>query len=226
MMYAYYEVVSSEEERKCRLKQIKDSVAGDICYYSAYIEVSPRYDAPLRELRAMRSLKAAIKRGRIQTLVISSLENLYMQETHALSVLFDFVEAGVQIALGEPTRVLTENDLFKLAYDAQMEYIMTTLSIPLITMQDCVVHFVGDSAFIHLEEDFPGENHYNHTERMLFIDAVRKFIDIGFFVYRADVQAWYHIPDYMAEAMKESYEIAYKTLYECIGLGEDELPVP
>ena len=212
MKFAYYEVVSSQEEKKLRLQEIKTSVGQHPDYYSSYLEVAPAYNASWKQLRALCSLKAAVRKEKIQLLVIPSLENLHMSETRAVNLLLDLMDKGVQIALENPENIQTEEKILTLAQESQLEYIYTVLSIPLIRMESCVVHFFGESVFIYLEKDVPKENGFGCSEKMLFIDAVRKFQDAGFFLYRADMQAWYYIPCYMAAVMIDAYEFADETL--------------
>jgi len=218
MKFAYYEVVSSQQEKKLRLQEIEESVGKDPDYYSSYLEVAPVYNASWKQLRALCALKAAVRKKKIQLLVIPSLENLHMSENRTVNLLLDFMDKGVQIALENPENIQTEEKILALAQESRLEYINTVLSIPLIRMERCVVQFFGESAFLYLEKDVPKEGCFGYSEKMLFIDAVRKFQDAGFFLYRADMQAWYHIPCYMAAVMIDTYEIAYKTLYEAMNL--------
>ena len=43
-------------------------------YYSSYLEVAPGYNASWNELQALCSLKAAVRRGKIQLLVLLPLK--------------------------------------------------------------------------------------------------------------------------------------------------------
>lgn len=207
MKFAYYEVVFSREEKERRLQEIKASMRENPDYYSSYLEVAPGYNASWNELRAMCSMKSAVRRGKIQLLVIPSLENLHMEETRAVYLLLDLMAKGVKIALRNPKNIQTKEMILDLAWESQLECIYTVLIIPLITMEHCVIHFLGQSAFIYLEQDAPKRDYsFGRVENLLFIDAVRKFQKTGFFFYRSDVQACYHIPDYMAAVMIDCYE--------------------
>ena len=174
MKYAYYEFVSSEEEKQSRLKQIRESFGKDPDYYSAYLEIAPRYDAPTSELRALKSLKTAIRKEKIQTVVIASFENFYMAEVHTLNLLLNFMRNGIQVAVGTPSNIQTEDDIYAKYFDAQMECIMTVLSIPMIAEEDCVICCVGDTPFIRLKKECTEEDLRGYHTKMRYADAVKK----------------------------------------------------
>ena len=215
-MYAYYEFVSNAEEKQARLKQIRASSFEDPAYYSSYLEIAPKYDAPMRELRALKALKAAIRKGKLQTVVISSFENLYMEEEHAFNLLLNLMKNGIQVAVGNPSNLQTEDDLLGKCVDAQMKCIGTILSFPMITMEECRIHFVSDTPFIRLLDDCTQEDQHWYYTEMLYADAVEKYRKTGFFFYRSDVRSWYYIRDYIAEQMIEFYKTAYQILFESI----------
>lgn len=223
MKYAYYEFVSNEEEKQSRLKQIRESSCKDPAYYSAYLEIAPRYDAPIRELKALKALKAAIRKGKIQTVVISSIENFYMEEAHTLNLLLSFMGNGIQIAFGTPSNIQSEDDIYAKYFDAQMECIITVLSIPMITMKDCRIYCLRDTPFIRLLEDCTEEDLCRYEAKMLYADAVKQYRATGFFFYRSDVKSWYHIRNYIAEQMIESYNLCYKTLFESIDFDAPDI---
>jgi len=220
MKYAYYEVVATQEEKERRLQELQRSVGSDPNYFSAYLEVAPPYDAAWKSLRAMCSMKAAVRRGSFQVLVIPSLLNLQMSESRAVRLLKELMDKGVQIALGAPENLQTEESIRAMAEEARMEYLYTVLSVPLITMESCELHYFGESAFVYLEKDVPEKHYFQHTEKMLFIDLVRKFLDTGFFLYRSDMQSWYHISADMALELEGLYRAAYDTLFDVMNLKE------
>ena len=215
MKYAYYEAAATEEEKQARLAGIKAAARTDPDYYSAYLEVAPAYDAPLYKRKALNSLKAAIKRGKVEKVVISSLENLAMEELTAAYLL---EELGVPVALGDPGNVLSREDIERLVFESQESFLMTKLAVPLITMDYCYVWKIGGRACVSLETEHWPQSRNRAGERMTLIEAVEKNLQEGFYLFREDVMAWYFVPDYLAERMKALYEIGNETLLESIGL--------
>lgn len=166
-MYAWYEFVNNVEEKHACLSRIRESFGKDPDFYSAYLEIPLEYNAPMRELKAIKALKAAIRKGKIQTVVIPSFENFYMAEVRTYSVLMNLMRSGVRIAIGEPDNYQTEEDLFEKCLDAQRECVITVLSIPMITMSDCRISSRGDAPFIRLEEDCDEDDAAWYPVRML-----------------------------------------------------------
>ena len=109
-MYAYYEFVSNVEDKQTRRNQIRASTFEDPDYYSSYLEIASKYNAPMRELGALKALKAAIRNGKIQTVVIPSFENLYLEEARSHNLLLNFLKNGIQVAVGNPYNIQTEED--------------------------------------------------------------------------------------------------------------------
>lgn len=216
MKFAWYEFVSNVEERHLCLSRIKESFGNDPDFYSAYLEITQTYNSPVRELKAIKALKAAIRKGKIQTVVIPSFENIYMAEVRTYSVLMNLMHSGVRIAIGTPDNFQTEEDLFEKCLDAQRECVITVLSIPMITMSDCRIGWSGKTPFVRLEEDCTDADGAQHPTRMLYADAVREFRESGFFLYRSDVGAWCHVSSFMAELMIETYDISNEIMLDSI----------
>ena len=217
MMYACYEFVSNVEEKHIRLSRIKESFGNDPNFYSAYLEIPRKYNAPIRELKAIKALKAAIKKGKIQMVVIPSFDNFYMAEARTYSMLLNLMRSGICIAIENPDNVQTEQDLFEKCLDAQMECVITVLSIPV--MSDCRIAWGGNTPFIRLEEDCTTADDALYPNRMPYADAVERFCDSGFFLYRSDVNSWYHVSSFMAERMLEIYDINKKIIRKNILLS-------
>lgn len=220
MKYAWYEFVNNVEEKHHCLSRIRKSFGEDPDFYSAYLEIPREYNAPMRELKAIKALKAAIRKGRIQLVVIPSFENFYMAEVRTYSVLINLMRSGVCVAIGDPENVQTEEDLFEKCLEAQQECAITVLSIPMITMSECRVSNRSDTPFIRLEEDCDEDDADWYPVRMLYADAVKQYRDTGFYLYRSDVGAWCHVSSFMAEMMIGVYdinsEIMLETVLQCL----------
>ena len=206
MKYAYYEFVPNEEEKRLRLQQLNELAKADPDCYSAYMEIASRYNAPLMELRAMKALKAAIRKGKVDMIVIPSFANLYMEQVRAHDLLLDFLNKGVCIAIGEPQNILSKQDIYD-EYDiAQEECVENVLTIPMNAGKKCVVHHSRNDTYLRLVEDCVGESLTLCGVKMLYSDAVKRYQARGFYFYRSDVKSWYHVDANIAAMMIESYE--------------------
>ena len=217
MKYAYYEVVASEEEKKLRKAQILNTNTGDN-FYSAYLEVAPRYDAPDSEKRAIRSLKDAIRRGKVQTVVLPSLENLRISELFAFHLFRYFQDREIRVAFGTPDNIYSPEALDLLLIDSQQKYIDDQLLTAIATREDCYVQEKHGYAHIHLKQDFPGEEPYTQYRIMDFVQAVETYKSVGFYLYRPDISDWYPVSDFMAEQILFSCRSADQTAWETVGM--------
>lgn len=217
MKYAYYEVVKTEKEKKARLDEWKEQKKTDKSFHTVYIEVAPLYSNLHIERQAMMSLKKAVQNKTVQLVVIHSLDNLYMEEEYAYGFLSGLIDNGAKIAIGYRSNIKTDQELRQLCYDAKENYVMDELSVPLITMEECYVDERFEWPFILMEKDFDVEDDNKDCyEKMFLCDAVKKYRDTGFFLYRADVDDWYRIQGYMVDMMQEIYDISYKIMMESI----------
>jgi len=205
MKYAYYAIVPSQEQKEEFQRLLKERAEGDDNFYSAYIDVAPDYNGPLQERRAWRSLQAAVRKEKLQIVVIQSLDNLYMGEIRAYSVLKRLMTHGVQIALKYPQSILSDDELLKLAVEAQMDYFMKELAVPLLTMDDCLIHNTYSTSYVCLGTDTAIHPFFHKSEIMCFSDAVNKYKDTGFFLYRTDRKGWYYIDSVFAEEMNNFF---------------------
>lgn len=205
MKYAYYATAPSQEQKESFLWMLGKHTAGDETFYGVYIDVAPEYNGALQDRRAWRSLQAAARKGRIQIVVIQSIDNLSMGEIRAYSMLKRLMAHGVQIALKYPQSILSDDELFKLAVEAQADYFMEELAVPLLTMEDCLVHAPYATPFICLGTDPTTHDFFRESEIMCFADAVEKYKETGFYLYRTDREGWYHISDVFAQEMHQFF---------------------
>lgn len=205
MKYAYYTVASSQEMKDEILSQLKDQAKGDDDYYGAYIDVAPEYNGAIQDRRAWRSLQTAARNRRIQIVVIQSMDSLHMGQLRAFSMLMRLQKHGVQIALRDPRTILSDDELLKLAVDEQTDYFMTQLAVPLLVSDDCLVHYGCSTAYICLGTDPHVHEYFRESETMYFSDAVEKYQDTGFFLYRTDKKGWYHISSTFAQWMNQFF---------------------
>lgn len=206
MNYAYYEVVSTEEEKQERLRQILAEAGNDPHYFSAYIDVTTRYNCPWSFLKSMQSLKTAVRRGRVQILVIPSLQKLYMHEYRALSFLLSLMQQGVQIAVGTPSDIQTEEALLDLVVESQVYYVQTQVFLPLAFISDCIVYHSGKYCRIHLSRDTPDAFSYQTKTHMSLPKAVITYRSTGFYLYRSDVKGWYSVSPDLADFMLQTVQ--------------------
>lgn len=201
MKYAYYSVVPSQEQKEYALWLLGSRTAGDADFYGTYIDVAPEYNGALQDRRAWRSLQAAVRKGKIQTVVIQSFDNLHLGEIRGYSMLKRLMAHGVQIALKCPQRILSDDELLKLAVEEQADYFIEALAVPLLTMEDCLVHYGCSTAYICLGTDPAIHDFFRKSETMCFSDAVEKYMSTGFYLYRTDKKGWYHIDSVFAQEM-------------------------
>lgn len=201
MKYAYYAIAPSQEQKERFLWLLGKRTAGDEAFYGAYIDVAPEYNGALQDRRAWRNLQAAARKGKIQIVVIQSIDNLSMGEIRAYSMLKRLTVHGIQIALKHPSITLTDEELLKLAVEAQADYFMEELAVPLLTMEDCLVHAPYATPFICLGTDPTTHDFFRESEIMCFADAVEKYMSTGFYLYRTDKKGWYHIDSVFAQEM-------------------------
>ena len=205
MKYAYYVVASNDEQKESFQNALKEQVGGDEDFYAAYIEVAPEYNGALQDRRAWRSLQAAVRKGKIQILVIQDMDNLHMGEYRAYSMLKRLMDRGVQIALKNPRMILSVDELLKLAVQAQADYFMENLAVPLLTMENCLVHAPFGTPFICLGTDPTVHDFFRESKTMCFEDVVEQYQPTGFYLYRTDKKGWYHIDPVFAREMHKFY---------------------
>ena len=218
MKYAYFEVVKNEEEKKARQLELKHRAKEDENYYSSYIQVAEDYNSSLYECTALKSLKAAIRKGNVNIVVVPGIQGLRMQPMNAYCFLCKLAETGVSIAFGYPENIQSPNDLIAALCDAEDEYIYNSLFIPMFTMEYCYASRFS----VYLEKDIGqlGEK-ISYYKKRLFIDVVRERSKCGFYIYDSDNDGFYHISEFMAERMQNMFDIGYQTLSESICLNEE-----
>ncbi len=218
MKYAYYEAAKDENEKEQRLRAIKDMTKDDPNYYSSYIDVVPRYTGVLSERRSYRSLKAAVRRGAVDIVVIPDMRSLQMQTSDVLYISEQLMRLGARIAFGRPDNIQDSDSLIEECWDVEDEYIDKSLFVPLFTMDDCYVN----KDFVYLDEAcLKRENSFASTyHKRTFIDVVHELRESGFFIYRPDVSSWYHVSSFMAERMIKYFDLFYQTLFESMDLSD------
>lgn len=187
--FAFYETAATEEQKQQRLALLKKLYGKDPGFYSVYIDVAPRYDSPRRDRKALRSLTAAIGKGRIRTLVIPGVEGLYMHEGLFWNLYQKFLSQGVHLAVDRPSQVLSDEEGKTLILDAAWNTVMNLLQLPALTMESCYVTSYSDTPTVYLEKDRPKD----FGRKALLRDVIEQHQDTGIFLFRSDVQAWYHI---------------------------------
>lgn len=218
MKYAYFEVVKNADEKKARQLELKHRTKEDENYYSSYIQIAEWYNSLLYECTALKSLKAAIRKGKVNIVVVPGIQGLSMQPMYAYCFLCKLAETGVSIAFGSPENIQTPDNLIAALCEAEDEYIYISLFIPMFTMEYCYVN----RFFVYLEKDIDqlGER-LSYYEKRFFIDVVRERSKYGFDIYDSDNDAFYHISEFMAERMQNMFDIGYQTLSESICLNEE-----
>lgn len=205
MKYAYYATAPSQEQKDGFMSLLGAQTAGHEAFYGAYIDVVTEYNGNIQDWRAWRSLQAAVRKGRIQIVVIQSMENLFMEEIRAYSMLKRLMYHGVQIALKDPQSILSNDELLKLAMETQIDYFFTELVMPLLNLEDCLVHYGYSIAYVCLGTDPDIHPYFLDSETMCFADAVEKYMSTGFYLYRTDKKGWYHIDRVFAQIMHQFF---------------------
>lgn len=205
MKYAYYATLPNQEQKESFLWLLGKRAAGDEAFYGAYIDVAPEYNGAIQQRRAWRSLQAAARKGKIQIVVIQSIENFEMGELRAYSMIKRLMEHGIQIALKEPNKILSDDELLKLAVENQADYFMNELAVPLLTMDDCLVDDGYSATYVCLGTDPNVHAYFRKSESMYFSDALEKYMSTGFYLYRTDKKGWYHIDSVFAQEMYQFF---------------------
>ena len=205
MKYAYYATAPSQEQKESFLNLLAEQNAGNEAFYGAYIDVVTEYNGNIQDRRAWRSLQAAVRKGRIQIVVIQSMENLSMEEIRAYSMLKRLMNHGVQIALRDQQSILSNDELLKLAMEAKIDYFFEELVVPLLNLEDCLVHCGYSVAYVCLGTDPGIHPYFRDSETMCFVDAVEKYMPTGFYLYRTDKKNWYHIDRVFAQIMHQFF---------------------
>lgn len=213
MKFAFYEVVSSESEKKERLRTIKETYGKSPDYFSSYLEVAQIYNASRGSLRALHSMRAAIRKGKIDTVVIKSISNLRMEERRAYELLMTLMDNGINIALREPGKLLTREEIRDLVEYSRLNYIISQLIEPIMDGQMCTVSTCAKSTYIKLLDDEAAAKIPEGDTKMPFIDAVNLNFDRGFYIYRSDIKTWYHINQFMASAIIYLHEEIMKRIW-------------
>ena len=192
-MYAIYKVVVSNSQKQALKEIFKQLKRADKNFYSGYVEVAPKFDEARSNRRAMMSLEKAVKKGKVDTVVLDSFENLYMNTRYAYNILCRWMDMGVSIALEEPNAIQTEDAIYQKLLNIQKEYLVKNLVIPIITYEKCYVKHFSDSIFIYFEKDFlKRETTAFGYEEACFTEVV-EVKEKTLYIYRSDVNGWYRI---------------------------------
>lgn len=210
MKFAFYEVVSSEKAKEERLEKIKETYGNSPDYFSSYLEIAQVYNTSWGTLRALCSMIADVRNGKFDTLVIKSISNLYMDERRASFLLTSLMDTGISIALEEPGKLLTKEDICDLEDYSRLDYIISQLTEPILNGRMCTVSTREESAYIKLLDHESAEKIPDDDSMMLFADAVNLYLDRSFYIYRSDIKAWYRINQFMASAISHLHQEAMK----------------
>lgn len=207
MKYAYYEAVSGEEEKLLRLEQLRKNAGKDPGFYKAYLEVAPRYNCPLCELKALRNLRTAIRRGKVGKVVVTDPGNLPMGEDNLSWLLHDFLGRGVRVAFGDPDNVRTGADINRFIREGMLAFVRDRLRGPMETRSPCLVRFVTDTPYVYLEGEFPEKLPARLTRQMTFPEVVEAYEETGFVLFLRDKGGYYRIPGVMTEMIRREYGV-------------------
>ena len=82
---------------------------------------------------------------------------------------------------------------------------MRELVVPLLNLEDCLVHCGYSVAYVCLGTDPGIHPYFRDSETMCFVDAVEKYMPTGFYLYRTDKKNWYHIDRVFAQIMHQFF---------------------
>ena len=207
MKYAYYGAVSGEAEKLICLERIRASVGQDRDYYKTYLEMAPGYNCPVCELKALRNLRAAIRRGKVDKVVILDPRSLAMGEDNLSWLLHDFLGRGVRVAFGDPDNVRTGADINRFIREGMLAFVRDRLRGPMETGSPCLVRFVTDTPYVYLEGEFPEKLPARLTRQMTFPEVVEAYEETGFVLFLRDKGGYYRIPGVMTEMIRREYGV-------------------
>lgn len=222
MKKAYYEVVKTEEEKLRRDRELREMHKDDSDFYSVYVDCDIKYNEALSNRKSFQALMSAVRRKKVDTILISSFEAFHVSELYALTILLRFKERGVKIQVGTEesgfSNSVSRDEIISKMYDIYEDYLFTVVSVPMITMAKCFILKRGP--FIFLEKDKEqAEKRYSYAkaengEKKLFVDAIEECHNDGFFFFRSDVDEWYHIDACGVEILRSIYKINNDILFE------------
>lgn len=226
MKKAFYEVVKTEEEKYRRIRELKEAHKGDTDFYSAYIDVDIRYNESISRRKGFQSLMNAIRKKKVDTIFIPSFEAFRISEMYALNILLRFKNRGIKIQIGTGNKEIS-NSVSEEEIDAKMrnlyeDYLLTSVSVHMITMEECFVLSGPGVPFLFLEKDKDqAGKRYSYAKaekgkKELFIDVVEKYRNEGFFFFRSDVDEWYFIDAYGVEVLSMIYEINNEIMWDTV----------
>lgn len=206
MKFAYYETAGTEEEKKQRIHQLREAHRGDESYYSAYIDVAPVYDERPYKRRGYISMINAIRKGKMDKVVMPDASKLGMPEIFLYDMIFGLRRKGIAFSVGEGETLFTsdmpDSAIRLKLYEQMMNYLLDDFFIPAFTDENCFISG-WKVPFVYLEKDAEAARGryscvYKSDRKKPFIDALREYGEQGCWLYRRDLNCWYPvIPDAM-----------------------------
>lgn len=231
MKKVFYTAVKTEEDA-ARLSADITARTGNVPdFYGIYIDSGIDYNTAVSKRRRYKAMMNAVRRGKIDTILIRSMDDLLMSEMYACAVFLRLKEYGVSVIVGKgrqsfSTGEMSEHDIIVKMNELYYDYLMLNLTVPVVTLEKCVIHSSCGSAWLYLKEEkeaacarYPylrSKNHMSADRTISFIDAVTECMDSGFYFYRKDADSWYFIDPHGMEFLKYIYEDNYQILLESL----------
>lgn len=225
MKKAWYEVVKTEEEKNNKIREFRENRKNYPDVYSVYIDCDIRYDTALSKRNSFRSLMNAVRKKKVDTILIPSMEAFHVSEVYALDTLLKLKKQEITVWIGtEPkgiSNLVSEKEIISKMQDLYEEYLTVKVSVPMITMEDCYVSSACSIPFVFLERDKEqAKKRYSYDvkaeegNKKLFADVISESQDKGLFLFRSDVDEWYRIDPYGARILKMIYDINNEIMFE------------
>ena len=207
MKCAYYEVTSTEAEKKTRILEFTQQMEVDGSLVSFFVDVVPVFDLPRAQRTGLDALIAAAKKKQFDTLVIPSYENLKMDEHAAMVTLLQLREMGITIALEQPRHIVYDGNIIHDINKLQIDYLLSLLETPGIAEGNCFVDDRFEPPFVYLPGDYPvratpdGERNFREV---LLSDPEEDLC-----LYRRDRDAWFYISGQLKEELARIYRLKH-----------------
>jgi len=234
MKKVFYAVVKNEADAAKLHADITARVGDAPDFYGIYIDSGIDYNTAVSKRRRYKAMMNAVRRGKADTILIRSFDDLFMSEVYAGSVLLHLKNKGISVIVGEgeqtfSTGEMTEKEIVSKLNKLYHDYLFLNLTIPLITMEECMIRRSGKNVWVYLKSDeeealarYPYLRFWiaqSIVRPTRFINAVEECTANGwFFFYRKDVDHWYLIDwnglDFLKSIYKENMRIMMDFLEE------------
>ncbi len=222
MKKVFYAVAKTEENAVQLLEDITARYSGDPDFHAAYIDSGIHYNTAVSDRSRYKAMITTVRRGKADTILLRSINDLFMSEMHACSVLLRLKNKGISVIAGEgeqtfSTAEMTEKEIISKMNELYYDYLILNLAVPLITMEECMIRRSGGNAWVYLKsEEEAAHARYPYLRFWIaqsvvqptrFINAVEECTDNScFFFYRKDVDHWYFIDRNGLDFLKSIYE--------------------